>query len=61
MRNDSIAGATDAGMAAVASRDVALLEVRHSSPGKTIGLVGLTTVVVAAAGFIAWIYSVDWN
>ena len=38
MRSDSIVGATDASVAAVASRDVSLFEVRRVSVGKTIGL-----------------------
>ncbi len=36
VRNDSIVGATDASVAAVASRDVRLLEVRRSDPRGTI-------------------------
>ena len=46
MRNDSIVGYTDAGVAAVASRDVRLLEVRGVDVGQTVGFV-LTTAAVA--------------
>ena len=45
MRNDSIVGATYADVAAVASRDVRLLEVRRFSVGKTIGLGVLLNVL----------------
>lgn len=49
MRNDSIVGATDADVG-VASQDVRLLEVRHFSVGKTVGLVlGIAAGVVAVA------------
>ncbi len=48
MRNDSIVGATDTGVAGVASRDVRSLEVWRFSVGKTIGLV-LGTAAAAAA------------
>ena len=41
MRNDSIWGSTDAGTAGVAAGDVGLLEVRHTSTLRTIGLVYL--------------------
>ena len=44
MRNDSIVGATDASVAAVASRDVRLLEVRQFELGPTIGAVVLSVV-----------------
>ena len=44
MRNDSIVGATDASVAAVASRDVRLLEVRQFELGPTIGVVVLSVV-----------------
>ncbi len=47
MRNDSIVSA-EFGVAAWASRDVRLLEVRRFSPGKTIGLF-LVTVAFAAS------------
>ena len=47
-RNDSIFGVTDAGVVGVASRDIGLLEVRHFSVGKTIGLVLGTAVGVVA-------------
>ncbi len=50
MRNDSIVGATDAGVAAVASRDVRLFEVRRFSVGKTIGL--SAGLVVLAWGLV---------
>ncbi len=39
VRNDSILGVTDAGVVAVASEDLGLLEVRHFSVLKTIGAV----------------------
>ena len=45
MRNDSIVGATDAGVAGVASRDVRLFEVRRFSVAKTIGLGVLLNVL----------------
>ena len=52
MRNDSIVGATDASVAAVASRDVGLFEVRRFSVGKTIGLGVLLMPLVVLGGFL---------
>jgi len=45
VRNGSILGYTDAGVAAAALGDVRLLEVRHFSLGKTVGLSVLLTGV----------------
>ena len=53
LRNDSIVGATDAGAAAVASRDVRSVEVRSFSAGKTFGVVGLLAAVGIGIYFIA--------
>ena len=52
LRNDSIVGATDAGGAAVASRDVRLFEVQRFSVGKTIGL-GVLLTGLAFGVFVA--------
>ncbi len=50
MRNDSIVGNSDAGVTAVASRDVRLFEVQRFSVGKTIGLgVGLAALAFAVS------------
>ena len=48
MRNDSIVGNSDAGSVAVASRDLRLFEVRRVNVEGTIGLVALSTAVLAA-------------
>ncbi len=52
VRNDSIVGATDAGVAGVVSRDVRLFEVRRFSVGKTIGL-GVLLTGLAFGVFVA--------
>ena len=43
---DSIIGATDIGVARLASRDIRLVEVRHSNAGGSIGLGLLAAVAV---------------
>jgi len=53
MRNDSIFGVTDAGVAGVASRDVRLFEVRRFSVKETIALgLGLTAVALLVPLFV---------
>ena len=58
MRNDSIFGVTDAGVAAVASQDIGLLEVRRLSVLRSIGLGylgflgGFLVVVVIRCAFL---------
>ena len=52
VRNDSIVGATDAGVAAVDSRDVSLFEVRRFSIENTIGL-GVLLTGLAFGVFVA--------
>ena len=59
MRNDSIVGFTGSSVEAVASRDVRLLEVRRFSVGKTIVVVPLIVVGVAAVAFIVLINSLE--
>ena len=51
VRNGSILGYTDAGVAAAALADVRLIEVRHFSVGKTVGL----GVLLAGVAFAAYI------
>ena len=56
VRDGSILGYTDAGVAAVALGDVRLLEVRHFSMGQTIGLSVLLTGVAGGT-----IYALTWS
>ena len=66
MRNDSIVGVTDpvgaltrSGAVGVASRDVRLLEVRHFSVGKTIGLAGLAVSIIGLVVYV--VVAADWE
>ena len=49
MRNDSIVGATAAGVAGVASRDLRLFEVRRLAVVETVGLAALGATVLGFA------------
>ena len=67
MRNDSIVGVTDADGAlrtsavGVALRDVRLLEVQRFSPSRTVGVVVLTSAVLAAFALFAPYFDSDFG
>jgi len=55
VRNDTIFGATDSGVASVAAEDVGLFEVSRFNAGETLwGISGLVTLVLIIIGVVSY-------
>ena len=61
VRNDSIFGVTDAGLAGVATQDVRLLELHQSNVGGTILVIVLAAVAIPALIYISECTGPGWN